>query len=83
MPIDHCTHDQLERSLAELDLEAYVRRHGRYHPSPDCWQDQVLYFVMFDRFSDGNERGTVADANGDLHDVYLDTSIRLSARART
>lgn len=72
MPIDNRTHDELERSLAELDLEAYVRAHGPYHPSPDSWQDQLLYFLMLDRFSDGNERGTVTDGSGIVRDVYLD-----------
>lgn len=72
MPIDHTTHDRLERSFGELDLEAYVTGHGRYHASPDSWQDQILYFLMLDRFSDGSERGTVTDANGVVRDAYLD-----------
>ena len=26
-----------------------------YHPSPADWRDEVLYFLLVDRFSDGNE----------------------------
>lgn len=28
-----------------------------YFPSPVAWEDQVLYFMMLDRFSDGHEDG--------------------------
>jgi glycosidase len=45
-----------ERSLAELDWRTLVQR--RFHPSPAAWEDQVLYFLMLDRFSDGREDGT-------------------------
>lgn len=72
MPVDHTSHHQLEQSLTALDLEAYVEAHEQYHPSPDYWQDQILYFLMLDRFSDGNERGTVTDANGTVRDAYRD-----------
>jgi hypothetical protein len=41
--------------LADLDLDRLRRR--RFHPSPAAWEDQVLYFLMLDRFSDGKERG--------------------------
>ncbi|MGP1385932.1 MAG: alpha-amylase family glycosyl hydrolase [Thainema sp.] len=30
---------------------------SRYFPSPVAWEDQVFYFLMLDRFSDGNENG--------------------------
>lgn len=36
-----------------------------YYPSPLAWEDQVLYFLMLDRFSDGNEDGC-RSINGDL-----------------
>lgn len=29
----------------------------RFYPSPAAWEDQVLYFLLPDRFSDGNEYG--------------------------
>ncbi len=55
MPIDHSSHEALERSLQEIDWPALLRR--PYTPSPAAWEDQVLYFLMLDRYSDGNERG--------------------------
>lgn len=30
-------------------------RRERYHPSPTDWRDEILYFLLPDRFSDGNE----------------------------
>jgi glycosidase len=45
-------------SFAELT----TRRH---HPSPVAWEDQVLYFLMLDRFSDGAEQG-YRDNHGQL-----------------
>jgi glycosidase len=48
------------KSIAEIDFAALVQR--RYTPSPDCWADQILYFLMLDRFSDGNEKSGYRDA---------------------
>src|SRR2546425_11188724 len=44
-----------EKSLREVDLARLCDR--QFFPSPDAWEDQVLYFLMLDRFSDGNEQG--------------------------
>jgi glycosidase len=55
--IDDTTHDRLEQSVREIDFERLQRKRGTYHPSPASWEDQVLYFLMLDRFSDGNEKG--------------------------
>jgi glycosidase len=44
-----------ERSIADIDLRSHTTR--RYFPSPIAWEDQVLYFLMLDRFSDGRESG--------------------------
>ncbi len=52
----------VEKSLLEIDFAALTR--GPFTPSPAAWEDQVLYFLMLDRFSDGNERGGYADASG-------------------
>jgi hypothetical protein len=41
------------RSVAEIDLGGFSRR--AFFPSPAAWEDEVLYFLMLDRFSDGNE----------------------------
>src|SRR5215469_6411451 len=48
------------KSIAEIDFAALIKR--QYTPSPDCWADQILYFLMLDRFSDGNEKGGYRDA---------------------
>ncbi len=39
------------QQLASLDLTPY----GRVHPSPNDWRDQIIYFLLPDRFSDGME----------------------------
>lgn len=46
-----------EHSLSQIDLKNIINSsQKRYHPSPYAWEDQVLYFLMLDRFSDGNEK---------------------------
>ena len=44
----------IEKSLLDIDFASLTR--GPFTPSPAAWEDQVLYFLMLDRFSDGNER---------------------------
>lgn len=39
--------------LSDLNLQDYLG--GPFTPSPAAWEDQVLYFLLLDRFSDGNE----------------------------
>jgi glycosidase len=63
MSIDPATHDQLEQRLKDIDWAAL--RRPRYTPSPAAWEDQVLYFLMLDRFSDGAENGH-RDNDGNL-----------------
>jgi glycosidase len=46
----------VERRLAEVNLESIVPSDGVF-PSPIAWEDQVFYFLLLDRFSDGNEKG--------------------------
>jgi glycosidase len=46
----------METSVADIDL-AQLTQGTAYHPSPGAWEDEVLYFLMLDRFSDGKERG--------------------------
>jgi glycosidase len=41
--------------LADLDFAAL--RDRDFFPSPAAWEDQVLYFLLVDRFSDGRESG--------------------------
>ena len=52
------------RSLADLHLDDLIRD-ATFTPSPNAWEDQVLYFLLVDRFSDGNEKG-YRDLNGNF-----------------
>jgi glycosidase len=36
---------------------AQILKQNHYHPSPRDWSDQVIYFLLVDRFSDGKEGG--------------------------
>jgi glycosidase len=51
--------ERIEKSLLELDFAALRRR--TFTPSPAAWEDQVLYFLLLDRFSDGKEKGGYRD----------------------
>jgi glycosidase len=53
---------EIEKSLLDLDFAELTRR--KFTPSPAAWEDQVLYFLLVDRFSDGNERGGHGDNGG-------------------
>jgi glycosidase len=52
----------VEKSLLDIDFASLTR--GPFTPSPTAWEDQVLYFLMLDRFSNGDERGGYADVSG-------------------
>jgi len=54
--------DKIEKSLLDVDFAALTAR--KFFPSPAAWEDQVLYFLLVDRFSDGNEGGGYHDNNG-------------------
>jgi glycosidase len=46
----------MEQRIADIDFAALTS--GRtFFPSPPAWEDEVLYFLMLDRFSDGRENG--------------------------
>ncbi len=50
--------------ISDLDLKQIITGRGApYFPSPPHWEDEVLYFMLVDRFSDGTEKGFL-DANG-------------------
>jgi glycosidase len=51
--------ETIEKSLLELDFASLTRR--TFTPSPAAWEDQVLYFLLLDRFSDGEEKGGYRD----------------------
>jgi glycosidase len=51
----------MERTLSRdrpqsIDKDVILPRRQEYHPSPVDWRDEVLYFLLVDRFSDGRER---------------------------
>ncbi len=50
--------------LVDLHLNDFIRD-MTFTPSPSAWEDQVLYFLLIDRFSDGNEKG-YHDLGGNL-----------------
>jgi glycosidase len=55
-PIDLLTHERPDSLLAVRDLLDRVRRGDiQYYQSPENWRDEVLYFLLPDRFSDGKE----------------------------
>jgi glycosidase len=47
--------------LDDIDWPSILNR--PFHPSPTNWSDEVLYFLLVDRFSDGKEDG-YRDVNG-------------------
>jgi glycosidase len=50
----------IETRIADIDLTALTA--GRtFHPSPLAWEDEVLYFLMLDRFSDLREHDYLAN----------------------
>jgi glycosidase len=52
------------QSLADVHLDDIIRTRS-FTPSPSAWEDEVLYFLLVDRFSDGNEKG-YRDLNGNV-----------------
>jgi glycosidase len=40
-----------------INDDVFLPRRQEYHPSPVDWRNEVLYFLLVDRFSDGQERG--------------------------
>ena len=70
------------QTLADIDFAALTQ--NTFHPSPSAWEDQVFYFFLLDRFSDGNEMG-VPDNDGNpvaggttppLRDIDHDNAVR-------
>lgn len=49
----------LARRVGDLDFRALRGR--TFHPSPAAWEDEVLYFLLVDRFSDGREDGYIGN----------------------
>jgi len=53
----------MEIRLSQIDFTALTNR--RFFPSPTTWEDEVLYFLLLDRYSDGNEN-LYKDIDGEL-----------------
>jgi glycosidase len=51
--------EPIQKSLLDLDFASLTQR--TFTPSPAAWEDQVLYFLLLDRFSDGKEKGGYRD----------------------
>ncbi len=54
-------------AIAEVDWAGLLQ--GPVTPSPVTWADQVLYFLLVDRFSDGQEAGCLDPAGAALPGV--------------
>ncbi len=54
--------NEIEKSLLDIDFAGLTRR--SFTPSPAAWEDQVFYFLLLDRFSNGNECGGYRDSEG-------------------
>lgn len=54
------------RSIHDPQVQSVFNQRGKkYHPSPSAWEDQILYFLLPDRFSNGQETGYL-DNDGKL-----------------
>jgi glycosidase len=49
-----------EKSLQQINLPVLSDR--KFFSSPSAWEDQVLYFLLLDRFSNGREKGYRSNA---------------------
>lgn len=54
----------MEKILEQIDYQQLCSQRT-FFPSPVAWEDQVIYFLMLDRFSDGNEIG-YRDIDGNI-----------------
>jgi glycosidase len=48
------------KSIQDPRVQAVLTRwplEKKFHKSPEAWEDQLMYFLLPDRFSDGNEQG--------------------------
>jgi hypothetical protein len=54
-------------------------RRERYHPSPADWRDETLYFLLPDRFSDGQEESRLLFSGGGAHQIGETLPVRRTA----
>ncbi len=58
-------------SVADVNLAALIverTAQGGYTASPDAWEDETLYFLLVDRFSDGEEKDVSGNDAKNLSD---------------
>jgi len=55
------------QSLQDIDWSSLISG-KEFYPSPVAWQDELLYFLFVDRFSDGREYGGFANISGTDND---------------
>src|SRR5205085_709472 len=65
------------RRVADLDFGSFGGR--EYFSSPPAWEDEVLYFLLVDRFSDGNEDGTTPVLRVEDRGNAVDTQAKAAA----
>jgi len=53
----------IEKSLVDINWDE-LKQGMTYYPSPVAWEDEVLYFLFVDRFSNGKEYGGFGDLEG-------------------
>lgn len=53
------------KTINDIDLNK-LKENKEFYKSPTNWEDQIIYFLMIDRFSDGNEE------NREMYDPKID-----------
>jgi glycosidase len=68
MTTDHASFvaNLLGQALPQALTGVELPRRTTFHPSPVDWRDQVLYFLLVDRFSDGGEAARPVIDRGNL-----------------
>ena len=56
-------HAVVERSLEDINLST-LTKNRTYYSSPSAWEDEVLYFLFVDRFSNKQEYGGFSGLDG-------------------
>lgn len=63
------------RSIEEIDLQA-IKNNREYYNSPEDWKDQIIYFLIVNRFSDGNEdKRELFNENEDFDNIKKTDSV--------
>lgn len=57
------------KSINDFDLKDIIKD-KEYYPSPRSWEDQVMYFLLVDRFSDAKEDQRDVYTSDDYENIY-------------